>query len=609
MATTTTSILNTPQAVDDIYTYTESDVLASNCILALDVMSNDSGGKSKTLYSIEASEEFIEALAAQDATGASNAQYFNGVKVWIENNRIMVDVSGADALAALGAQSIEDLDAGQQLDLSFAYTIRLGNGTLSVATVSLTITGEGAADANTPPVLSASLTAHTYTDTSDDDSFASIMGNLSSTDADAGDSATYGIVGSTAGSSLSGYNLSKIGIYGTLHLDSASGAYVYVPDDAAIEGMSTSDSETFTLQVTDGSQAADPESLVISVIGANDELTYPQVNQLGLYGTVAEDIATPVQNHFDFTDPDQSQLYSVIPGPYQGLYGSVTSVTIEQSGSARSLQWTYTPDMDAIEQIGLNDLQVAQDMIYVQVDDGAGQVLNMPIVIDILGADDDINGTEGPDVLHGTGAPDTIYAGADDDYVYGEGGDDIMFGEAGSDNLYGGDGNDYIDAGGGIFNTMHGDAGNDVLVGGIGDNVFDGGAGNDTLQGTADASSYDTFQFMAAPSDGVDTIQHFTDGNDYLELNGNLGYFSGLTWVNGVLSASSFVMSEQAASESATGSAHIIYDPVTGALYYQPSDGYAIQFALNSLDTSTGTLDASDIYLARGTGSPDPVRA
>lgn len=141
--TTTTSILNTPQAVDDYYGYTETQVLDSNNILTLDVMSNDLGGKAKTLYAIEASEEFIQALATQDKTGEANAQYFNGLKVWIDGGKIMVDVSGADALAALGAQSIEDLDAGQQLDLSFAYTIRLGNGTLSVATVHLTITGEG----------------------------------------------------------------------------------------------------------------------------------------------------------------------------------------------------------------------------------------------------------------------------------------------------------------------------------------------------------------------------------------------------------------------------------------------------------------------------------
>ncbi len=160
--TTTTSILSTPQAGDDYYSYTESDVVANDNILVLDVMSNDSGGKSKTLYAIEASEEFIDALKAQDATGEAYAQYFDGVKVWIEGGMIMVDVSGADALAALGAQSIEDLDAGQQLDLSFAYTIQLGNGTLSVATVSLTIMGE-----STPEI----------TGTDGDDQLAGTFGN------------------------------------------------------------------------------------------------------------------------------------------------------------------------------------------------------------------------------------------------------------------------------------------------------------------------------------------------------------------------------------------------------------------------------------------------
>lgn len=48
------SAYNTPQAQDDLYSVTEAQAeAASNNILWLDVMANDLGGKSKTLWSID----------------------------------------------------------------------------------------------------------------------------------------------------------------------------------------------------------------------------------------------------------------------------------------------------------------------------------------------------------------------------------------------------------------------------------------------------------------------------------------------------------------------------------------------------------------------------
>jgi len=240
--TTTTSILNTPQAVDDYYGYTESEVLDSNNILVLDVMSNDSGGKSKTLYSIEASEEFIQALATRDGTGEANAQYFNGVKVWIENGKLMVDVSGADALAALGAQSIEDLDADQQLDLSFSYTIQLGNGTLSVATVHLTIIGEGEGEVNAPPTVVPVMLNPGVEDTPRTITADELLDGASDVD---GDTLTITELTLTSG--------------GGELLSTGTGTWTYVPAPDAFGTV------TFSYQVFDGSVATtNTASLVIA---------------------------------------------------------------------------------------------------------------------------------------------------------------------------------------------------------------------------------------------------------------------------------------------------------------------------------------------------------
>jgi VCBS repeat-containing protein len=44
------------------------------------------------------------------------------------------------------------------------------------------------------------------------------------------------------------YDRSVAGTYGTLYLDSASGAYEFVADDAAIEGRTSDASQSFTLR-------------------------------------------------------------------------------------------------------------------------------------------------------------------------------------------------------------------------------------------------------------------------------------------------------------------------------------------------------------------------
>ncbi len=245
--TTTTSILNTPQAVDDYYGYTESEVLDSNNILVLDVMSNDSGGKSKTLYSIEASEEFIQALATRDGTGEANAQYFNGVKVWIENGKLMVDVSGADALAALGAQSIEDLDADQQLDLSFSYTIQLGNGTLSVATVHLTIIGEGEGEVNAPPTVVPVMLNPGVEDTPRTITADELLDGASDVD---GDTLTITELTLTSG--------------GGELLSTGTGTWTYVPAPDAFGTV------TFSYQVFDGSVATTNTASLVIAQGTTD---------------------------------------------------------------------------------------------------------------------------------------------------------------------------------------------------------------------------------------------------------------------------------------------------------------------------------------------------
>ena len=128
---TTTSMFNTPQAVDDAITISED----SASVIYLDVMLNDLGGNAKTLYAITAGSESGVVvgndawtdLISKDAVGASDASE-KGASISIVDGKIAYDTSGATIAAIINA-----LGVGDSFTDHITYTIRLGNGTLSMA--------------------------------------------------------------------------------------------------------------------------------------------------------------------------------------------------------------------------------------------------------------------------------------------------------------------------------------------------------------------------------------------------------------------------------------------------------------------------------------------
>lgn len=233
------------------------------------------------------------------------------------------------------------------------------------------------------------------------------------------------------------------------------------------------------------------------------------------------------------------------------------------------------------------------------------------------GAGNDIlNGDAGADILDGGTENDTLSGGADADTLYGRGGADTLNGEAGNDVIYGGDGddvangaadNDLIDGGnnndtlsGGDGDdelygrqnndTLNGDGGEDDLYGGDGDDVLDGGTGDDVIDAGNGADRLDgglgadtliggpgadTFVFSTALGGGnIDSIAVFVVADDTIELS--VSIFSGIGL--GALAANAFVMGPAAGDADD----RIIYDPVTGALFYDADGdgaGAAVQFA------------------------------
>src|SRR5215213_8676839 len=160
---TATSFSNTPQAKDDSYTYLE-DLLKSNSTvynvatntITLDVMANDLGGNAKSLFSVEDGDgNALTAdytLLAKDVNASGCSAWeatFGGNWVRINNGKIEYRIADGSGVPGQG-RSVDTLAGGEAFSDQFVYAIQLGNGTLSEATVKISITGANDATVITP---------------------------------------------------------------------------------------------------------------------------------------------------------------------------------------------------------------------------------------------------------------------------------------------------------------------------------------------------------------------------------------------------------------------------------------------------------------------------
>lgn len=111
-------------------------------------------------------------------------------------------------------------------------------------------------------------------------SFSAISGSVKGTDPDPGTTLVYGIQGGAATGTAN--QVAKTGSYGTLTLNTATGAYSFTPSAAGINPLQASASEDYTLTVSDGVSSA---SVALTV---QINVSYPTLAAIGVSGT--EDI-------------------------------------------------------------------------------------------------------------------------------------------------------------------------------------------------------------------------------------------------------------------------------------------------------------------------------
>lgn len=174
--------------------------------------------------------------------------------------------------------SLSGLSAGTAYDVYVLAEDDSGTPNVMLSPVKLDVS-----TASSPAPTITTPTTISLTDTVAADSFGNRTGTLSATDADG--VASYGVQGGTPGTYTVGsdsFQVSKAGTYGTLYVNSSTGAYVFVPDATAIDAVNggATPSETFTVTATDGnaSPATGTATLTIEVTGANDTPATPTLD-------------------------------------------------------------------------------------------------------------------------------------------------------------------------------------------------------------------------------------------------------------------------------------------------------------------------------------------
>ena len=383
---TTTSFMNTPQATDDTY------VALEDGIYSFDVMADDLGGNAKTLWSVDDANmdgtttlnadgtatsttagNGVLDLTVQDVAGVKEKSAL-GASIWIENGKIKYDTSSLDWLAA-----------GQSATDTFTYAIRLSNGTLSWATVTVKLTGSN----DGPTITSAAQSGHVTEDVAG----ASVAGGtIAFNDVDLSDNHTASFVQTAGETHLGAFSLAQVS-EGT-NAAGGSVAWSYTIDEAAAQYLAAGETVTehYVVTVDDGNGGTVAQTVTVTITGTNDAPTIA-VAGTDAIGAVTEDAMTPMLGDtgtiaFNDVDLIDGHSASVTAAAGNTLGGTLVMGTAsEDPGTqAGTIGWTYSVANSAVQYLAQGE--TATETFTVAISDGHGGTVSQDVTVTVTGTND-----------------------------------------------------------------------------------------------------------------------------------------------------------------------------------------------------------------------------
>jgi VCBS repeat-containing protein len=341
--TTAKVAVQTGAAKDDILGGGSEDNTSAN----LAVLANDPG--SANLWSFD---QGVPALPA-------GTQVVSNLAAWTLASGAVISAGPGGTIHYDGSgMDLQHLAQGASFTDHFIYTVRVANGALSTASVSVVVTG-----VNDAPTLIAPAAA-TINDTPDAEIQASVGGLLAGSDVDDGAVLTYSLLG--AGTSD----------YGSMVVD-AAGTWSFTDDPGALDALGAGDTAQVTFQavVTDEHGASSSAvDIVVNLVGVNDMADVTGDD----YGSVNEDGVLVASGDLDVADRDADESAFGAVGALGGTYGDFTF----DSGTGA---WTYTLRNGDANVQALNASDTVVDSLVVASLDGSDW---LTISVDIHGADE-----------------------------------------------------------------------------------------------------------------------------------------------------------------------------------------------------------------------------
>ena len=423
---TTASFSNAPQAGADSFAYIEDSLLANSQLynqitrtLTLDVMANDLGGKAKSLFSIDdgignqlSELAMNELLASPTSSNWQLTALGNYIRIY--NGKIEYRLSDGNG----GYRDINTMNAGEVLSDSFTYAIKLGNGTLSWARVSVSLTGSN--DAATISGTATGTVVEAGGDSNALPGTPSASGTLTVSDVD-----------SNQASFAAPLAANLAGAYGNFAFTAASGAWTFTLDNtrAATQSLAQGESavQTLTVASLDGTAT---RTITITITGTNDAPIIDSAAQSGAITETADSApaadAAPANatGTITFDDVDLSDVptASILAGA--SVTGGTAALSAGQAAAlldnlslgvvtdnpdgSGSVGWTYTVPNAEIDFLGAGE--TVELTFTVEIDDGNGGLDTQDVVITITGTNDAavVSGTTSGSVTEAGGTNNSI---------------------------------------------------------------------------------------------------------------------------------------------------------------------------------------------------------
>ncbi|WFU84044.1 VCBS domain-containing protein [Bradyrhizobium sp. CIAT3101] len=231
----------------------------------------------------------------------------------------------------------------------------------------------------TPPTLNAQAPPLEL-DTAVFDVFTATRGTFSASSSSSNAALTFAISGGAPGNTVldgATYDVSKTSAYGTLYLNSTTGAYAFVPDNDAINALKTSTTDSFVIAVSDGSLSAQ-QVFTININGVDDAAiisgitTGTSIESGGVANASSgSSVTTGKLSDVDVDDP--ANTFTAVNSPTPSAHGYGT-FTMTADGV-----WAYTLDQSNSAVQALNIGQTLTDTFTVTSIGGTPQLITITI--------------------------------------------------------------------------------------------------------------------------------------------------------------------------------------------------------------------------------------